>query len=192
MPPSLAVAVWVVAPVLLAGLTQVVVIKLGWGKSLAALPLDFGLAYQGRRIFGANKTLRGLLVMVGATAFWVFVQHGLFAGRDWAAGLAAPFALAHPLAWGALAGAGYVAGELPNSFIKRRRGIDAGAAAPGAARAVFWVVDQVDSVVGVLVFLYPVWQPSGAVVLALFAVTLLVHPAVALVMFFLGLKARVG
>jgi hypothetical protein len=43
-----------------------------------------------------------------------------------------------------------------------------------------------------LTFLYPVWRPSLPIVLALFGVTLLVHPIVALVMFCLGLKNRVG
>jgi CDP-diacylglycerol--serine O-phosphatidyltransferase len=106
--------------------------------------------------------------------------------------LAPQFERTHPLVWGALAGAGYVAGELPNSFVKRRHGIAAGATATGRARAACWVVDQVDSLAGVLAFLYPVWHPAWAVVAALFAVTLLLHPAVALLMFCLGLKTRIG
>lgn len=193
MYPPLATALWIVAPIALAGLTHVVVIKLGGLQSLAALPLDFKITLQGRRLFGDNKTLRGLVVMVTATAGWVAAFEWLAACCHWPVGLSVPYEKAHPFLWGALAGAGYVAGELPNSFVKRRLGIAAGAAAPaGIARAAFWTVDQVDSVAGVLVFLYPVWQPSWAVVLCLLGVTLLVHPAVALVMFCLGLKVRVG
>jgi hypothetical protein len=190
--PPLASALWIVVPVFLAGLTHVAVIKLGVFKILASVPLDFGATIQGRRLFGENKTLRGAIVMVIATAAWVLVQNKISLWFNWAGGLSAPFERVHPLAWGALAGAGYVAGELPNSFIKRRLGIAAGAAAHGSLRAIFWIIDQVDSVAGVLIFLYPVWKPTGMVVLALFGVTLLVHPAVALVMFCLGLKVRVG
>jgi hypothetical protein len=189
---SLLTALWIVAPVALAGLTHVAVIKLNVGRFLALRPLDGGATFHGRRLFGDNKTLRGLVVMVGATLFWVFVQVRLAGWLGRGGGLSPLFEQTHPLVWGALAGAGYVAGELPNSFFKRRHGIAAGAAATGRPRAACWVVDQVDSLAGVLAFLYPVWRPPVAVVVALFAVTLLVHPAVALLMFCLGLKTRIG
>ncbi|MEO6874512.1 MAG: CDP-archaeol synthase [Opitutaceae bacterium] len=192
MSSPLATALWIVGPVALAGLTQVAVIKLGLFRALAARPLDCGVVFRGQRLFGENKTFRGLVVMIVATAGWVAIFEGLAAWCHWPAGLSAPFQQAHPLLWGALAGAGYVAGELPNSFIKRQLGIAAGAAAAGAARLFFWIIDQVDSVAGVLLFLYPVWHPSGAVVACLFGVTLLIHPLVALVMFCLGLKNRIG
>ena len=192
MYPPLAIALWIVAPLFLAGLAHVAIIKLGLFKFLASVPLDGGATLQGRRVFGENKTLRGGFVMVVATAFCVLVQNRLALWFDWGGGLSPLFEAAHPLAWGALAGAGYVAGELPNSFVKRRLGIAAGAAAQGGAKAVFWIIDQLDSVAGVLIFLWPVWRPSGTVVTALLAVTLFVHPAVALIMFCLGLKPRVG
>jgi CDP-archaeol synthase len=181
-----------VAPVVLSGLTHVAVIKLGVMKSLASVPLDLGASVNGHRLFGENKTLRGAVAMVLATSAWVFLQVRISRGSAWAVGLSPAFEGAHPLSWGALAGAGYVAGELPNSFIKRQLGIAAGAAARGGLRALFWTVDQVDSVIGVLLFLYPVWHPSPAVVAALFGVTLLVHPLVAFIMMLLGLKARIG
>jgi hypothetical protein len=181
------------APIALAGLTQVAVIKLGGLKSLAARPLDFGATWRGRRLLGDNKTWRGVVVMVVATAGWAALLEWLASLGHWSVGGAVPFEAMHPLGWGALAGAGYVAGELPNSFIKRRLEIAPGAPAPaGLARAAFWTVDQVDSLAGVLVFLWAVWQPSGAVVLCLVGVTLLVHPAVAFIMLGLGLKSRVG
>jgi hypothetical protein len=188
----LAIALWIIAPILLAGLTHVAIIRLGLFRSLAAVPLDGGLTVQGRRLFGENKTLRGALAMVGATALWVFLQSWVALHVGWAAGLPPAFESAHPVCWGVLAGAGYVVGELPNSFIKRRLGIAAGAAATGGAQRFFWVIDQIDSLAGVLLFLLPVWRPSLAVVAALLILTLLIHPVVALIMFCLGLKSRVG
>jgi hypothetical protein len=98
----------------------------------------------------------------------------------------------HWLPWGLLLGIGYVIGELPNSFVKRQLDIGPGAAAPGLLAPLFWLADQLDSLVGVLGLMALAWVPPAAVVAALTLVTLAVHPAMALVMVALGLKRRVG
>ena len=55
------------------------------------------------------------------------------------------------LALGAWAGFGFMAGELPNSFVKRQLDIAPGqAAASRAGAAVSFVVDRLDSIVGML------------------------------------------
>ncbi len=192
MYPPLLTALGIVVPVSLAGLTQVAVIRLNWLRGLAAMPLDFGARIRGTRLFGDNKTMRGLVVMVAATAAWVLIQHAFLVGMGSNEAALPAFQRLHPLEWGALAGLGYVIGELPNSFIKRRLGISAGAAAGGGLGVLFWTIDQVDSVGGVLLILLLVWTPSLQVVAALLGITLLVHPLVALVMFCLGLKDRIG
>ena len=74
-----------------------------------------------------------------------------------------PFAESHPVLWGLLLGTGYIVGELPNSFAKRQFGISPGAAGQGAAGRAFWVVDQLDSLAGMLLFIAPVWRPSLAI-----------------------------
>jgi hypothetical protein len=76
--------------------------------------------------------------------------------------------------------------------VKRRLGIEPGAAGGGRFGATFWFVDQIDSMIGVVAFLLPVWQPTVAILLALVGWTLCLHPAVAFVMLGLGLKTRVG
>ena len=48
-----------------------------------------------------------------------------------------------------LLGTGYVVGELPNSFFKRELDVAPGGAAKGWLGPVFWVIDQVDSLIGV-------------------------------------------
>ena len=190
---AFAMALWLTAPVVLAGMLHVGVINRRLCPALAAVRLDFGATWRGRPVFGDNKTLRGALIMPVATAVFVLFQTALLPGRPWAQALAAPFQVAHPLIWGLLAGTGYIAGELPNSFVKRQLGIAAGATASGGKWApVLWVVDQVDSVLGFLLFLLPVWTPPGLVVLMLLAVTLVVHPLVAFIMLCLGLKTRIG
>jgi hypothetical protein len=97
-----------------------------------------------------------------------------------------------PLVCGAILGGGYVAGELPNSFVKRRLEIAPGAAAPGKLRALFWILDQLDSLVGILAFMSVVWVPPLAIVALLVGVTLCIHPTMALLMVARGLKQRVG
>lgn len=57
------------------------------------------------------------------------------------------------LAWGILLGTGYIAGELPNSFIKRQLKIESGETTQGGLGKLFQFVDQVDSFFGVVVFM---------------------------------------
>jgi len=140
-------AVWLTAPILIAGLVHVAVITRDVAPALAR-PIDGGRRWRGRPLLGRNKTWRGFLVMPAATAITIAGQQA-FAAR--AAQLAAlgPLARRAPPAWmvGALCGAAYVLAELPNSFVKRRLGIAPGTSAP-RARAAQYLVDQVDSVVG--------------------------------------------
>jgi hypothetical protein len=189
---SFAVALWFGLPIVTAGLLHVTVIKLGVLPSLASIPLDGGITWRGRTLFGRNKTVRGALAMVIASMLCVALQVRLSVPHDWARDLIPLFEQQHPLLWGALAGAGYIVGELPNSFVKRQLSIGPGETAAGPIRIVFWTVDQIDSMMGVLIFLLLVWMPTLPITLALLVVTLVIHPAVALIMFALGLKKRVG
>ena len=152
-----------------------------------ALPLDGGLRFRSRRLFGANKTIRGFVVMVPATAA-SFALLGALAPVSAGLWNLAPSSFA---ALGALAGFGFMAGELPNSFVKRQLGIVPGAAPLRRTAAwVQFVADRLDSGVGMLIAmsaLVPMpWQT--------WAVVLVIGPAIhwtfSVVMFHLGLKAR--
>lgn len=185
-------SLWLALPVILGGLTHVLVIRAGLLPRLA-IPLDGGVTLRGRRLFGDNKTVRGALVMIAATSAWTAVQWLLH--RSGAAPWSwHPIDLARVPFWqvGPLMGAGYILGELPNSALKRQLDIAPGAAAGGALRLLFWILDQVDSFAGVVALLCLVWVPPLAVVLWLTAICLVVHPAVAGIMMLLGLKSRVG
>ena len=133
---------WLVAPILAAGLLHVAVIALDLGPSLAR-PVDGGRGPGGRPLFGRNKTWRGFVVMPIATALTVVARDALLAR--------APVRRRYPRApsWliGAACGAAYVLAELPNSFLKRRLGIAPG----GRTRHVpvaQYLSDQLDSVIG--------------------------------------------
>jgi CDP-diglyceride synthetase len=117
-----------------------------------AIPLDGGRMFRGRPILGANKTLRGFVVMIPAAALAfaaiavaVSLRGGVLPATLWQL---TPLGYA---ALGAWAGFGFMAGEIPNSFVKRRLGILPGQApASGLTRAICFTVDRLDSIVGAL------------------------------------------
>ena len=140
-------AVWLTAPILIAGLVHVAVITLDLAPELAR-PIDAGRRWRGRPVLGRNKTWRGFVVMPAATAVTIAAQQA-FAVRSRHLAELAPLRRGAPPAWivGAICGAAYVLAELPNSFVKRRLGIAPGSSAP-RTRAAQYVIDQLDSVVG--------------------------------------------
>ncbi len=115
-------------------------------------PLDLGGSFRGKRIFGENKTLRGFMAIVPATAGSFLIlgivvsNHPDLSLRLWAL---SPGSYAF---LGLAAGLGFMLGELPNSFIKRQLGIGPGKA-PGksSAKVVFFALDRLDSITGMLI-----------------------------------------
>ena len=182
---------WLALPIIAAGLVHLAVMKLDLLPGLRRMPLDGGLTFRGKRLFGDNKTWRGAVVTIGTTMFaaWGVAQ---LSACCWSLPALVPFSSEHPLLWGLLLGTGYIVGELPNSFAKRQLGISPGAAGQGTAGRVFWVVDQLDSLAGMLVFVAPVWQPSPGLLALVVAIMLVAHPVSAWIMVLFGLKDRVG
>lgn len=182
---------WLALPVIAAGLVHLAVLKLDWLPGLRRMPIDGGLTLRGKRLFGDNKTWRGAIVTIGTmtTTAWAMAQLNQCC---WHLPVLVPFAETHAVVWGLLLGTGYIVGELPNSFAKRRLAIAPGAAGNGVAGRVFWVIDQLDSLVGMLIFIAPIWTPSLAMLAAIVAIMLVAHPISAWVMMWFGLKDRVG
>lgn len=190
---ALGAALWLAAPVIAGGLAHIAVMRRGGFASLAALPIDGGLTLRGRRLFGDNKTLRGVVLLILFSALAAEAQAWLVAHAHWARSWSVAGTAGLPAwAWGSLLASGYLAGELPNSFVKRQLDIAPGAAGRGAAGRVFWVIDQVDSLLGALAAIALVWRPPMTLVVAAVAMTLVIHPLVAALMKALGLKSRVG
>lgn len=187
-------ALWFAAPVIAAGLVHIVIMKQGFFPALARVPLDGGRTFRGRRIFGTNKTLRGAVVTPLATIPFALLQSYLSLHHEWARQLAfVDPQLISPVAWGALLGTGYVLGELPNSFLKRQLEIAPGEGAPGWRGPLFWMLDQLDSLIGILLLLSLALGPVPVRAwLALIAMTLVVHPLTSLLMYAFKLKTRVG
>jgi predicted CDP-diglyceride synthetase/phosphatidate cytidylyltransferase len=124
-------------PIGLSGVTLIAFMKLRWLEPLNQ-PLDFGASIGGRRVFGDSKTIRGLLVHVVVATAVVIAIHAI--GPAW---WLAPQFVNEPIALGLAISLSYVAGELVNSFVKRRLGIGTGENAPASA-SVQRFVDNVD------------------------------------------------
>ena len=116
-------------------------------------PIDLGRNFfDGKRIFGANKTFRGFFfgLAIGAA---VGVLDCLLFGYPWL------FAVLTPL--------GALLGDLTGAFLKRRLDIKPGGLLP--------VVDQIDFVVGALVFSLPLMIVSWQLALAVLLITPPIH-----------------
>ena len=163
---------WLSLPVILGGLTHVVAIKKGVLSALTRLRLDGGAKLRGRDVFGKNKTVRGAVVMILSTLFWTGVLDGLQAGLSLSEELRyIPRDQLGTVGLGVVLGGAYILGELPNSFIKRQLDIGAGVAASGPLNWMFWLVDQIDSAVAVLLVLCLIQPPNVQVYLVVLGLT---------------------
>jgi len=117
------------------------------------LPLDFGKNFvDGRRVFGKNKTFRGFFFGL-AIGFLVGLVEVLVFGYE------PLFAVLSPL--------GALLGDLAGAFLKRRLNIEPGGLLP--------IVDQVDFVVGAILFTAPLQIVSLEVAIAMLIVTPPIH-----------------
>jgi CDP-2,3-bis-(O-geranylgeranyl)-sn-glycerol synthase len=134
------------------------------------LPIDLGRKFiDGKAIFGKNKTFRGFFV-------------GLVVGTG--VGLLESAVFGYLLMFGLLLSLGALFGDLVGAFLKRRLGIAPGNLLP--------IVDQVDFVVGALIFsllLSPsllTWELALTVLL----ITPPIHLLTNFVAYKLGLKSN--
>ncbi len=117
------------------------------------LPLDFGKNFlDGKRIFGKNKTFRGFLF-------------GLLVG--FLVGLIEVLGFQYPILFAVLSPLGALLGDLTGAFLKRRLSIEPGGLLP--------IIDQVDFVVGALLFTLPLQIASVEVAVAMLAITPPIH-----------------
>lgn len=163
VPDPLACAAFLTAAFVLAGIAHVFWLR-SKTSELFGMPLDGGLTWSGKRIFGDHKMLRGFMVISPAAglSFALLFLIVRFAAPG-SAQLLWPLPLWQYAVIGSVAGLGFMAGELPNSFVKRRLGIPPGGIpANTSARAVLFLADRLDSILGMMVVLslavpVPLW-----------------------------------
>ena len=144
-------------PIVFGGVLNMIFVKTPVYKMHCA-PIDRGQLWRdGKRIFGDNKTWIGFWSMVFfcmvSQVFWGWVCnrsgwnniHDLYRVRE--------NTLVLNVLTGTLYGLAYALFELPNSFLKRRVDIRPGKTERSVIGAVFFVVDQIDSLIGVMLVL---------------------------------------
>lgn len=178
-------AAYLFAPLLVATALSGVVLRFDRWKSLRR-PIDGGRRWRNVRLFGDNKTWRGVVVAIVGCTLGVAVQMAI---GDRAGGVAlVDYHAPSTLLLGFAMGLGSALGELPNSFTKRRIGIAPGASAVGATRAVFYVWDQIDLLIGAWP-LVAIWvKPGLCLVAASMGLVLVIHPVISLVGYLIGAR----
>lgn len=155
-----------------------------------ARPLDGGRTLRGRRILGDNKTTRGFIVIVPATAIAMVALGMLSKGAGFGVW---PLSAPGFLLLGAAAALGLMIGELPNSFVKRQLDIEPGAPAKSrAGKIMSAVIDRLDSVLGALLGAAIVVEMSIATALWCLLLGPPIHAAFSALLWALGVKKRPG
>lgn len=136
-------------------------------------PLDFGKSLMGHRIFGNNKTWRGLVfgTLVGGISAVVISKLN-----------ANTIVTIIPFWAGALLGFGALLGDAIESFFKRQARIPSGES--------WFPFDQLDYIFGALVVIYPFVQIPFWAITTIFAVYFVLHLLVSYLGYKLGLKNR--
>lgn len=183
-------------PVILAGILTMIWCKLPVVQAWAR-PMDRGRQLKdGRRLFGENKTWKGfagyLLMGTFSGITWGVVcqlvpalgrSNYLYAYHDNSVTYNALMGLAFGLA--------YTVCELPNSFLKRRVGIQPGKPSAGSKRWLFFLLDQVDSLLGCVFVLCLVYPMSVGFYCLFVLLGGLTHIAVNLVLYALKLRKNI-
>jgi CDP-archaeol synthase len=167
----------------LVGFLHTAWLKSSWSERLSA-PLDFGKTFRGRRIFGDNKMLRGLVMIIpGGGVSFLLLSALLF--RPW------PLSALQYAGLGTCAGLGFMLGELPNSFIKRQLDIAPGGAPSGKlAKWICFVVDHTDSILGMLIAIQLIVPVPALTWLTVLGAGVFIHLSFSVAMFRLHIKAR--
>lgn len=159
--------------------------RFGW-------PVDGGLTFRGRRLFGDNKRVCGFMVLPPSAGLFFMLLGNAWPVLPEPLGDALwPLSAIQYAGLGLACGFAFMAAELPNSFLKRQFGIDPGEIpARGWLRLIILLVDRLDSIVGVLLvlsFLVPVSRDMWFWILASAPV---IHAGFSVGMHMLHLKTR--
>jgi CDP-archaeol synthase len=165
--------------------------RYNWAGVLA-WPVDRGVMLSGRRLFGDNKTFRGVLAGTLGTALGMVLQGKLLHAfaptrsleyvdysrlRLWRVGL--------------LLGLTRMLSELPNSCAKRQLHIPPGQLAQGRWAAVFYVLDHLDYLPGTWIVLSGLVRVTVNRVLVSIGVVFVAHHLASAAGYWLGMRRSI-
>lgn len=170
-------ALYLALPIYFANMAPVIV-KNHFTK--LAKPIDLGMEFGGKPLLGKNKTFRGLIfgVLFGiVVALLQFIVYRFEIFRNLSI---FEYTLTNAILLGGLMGFGAIFGDMTESFLKRRIGIESGKP---------WIpFDQIDFVIGGLLFSFIMFIPSLSYVLIIIVFSPLAHIAVNHIAFYLKIR----
>lgn len=154
--------------------------KLPFLKDLS-YPADFGAKFRGKRLLGGNKTIRGFIFGILGSIAIVYLQIYLY--QEFEAvrqAIRLDYTQINPILFGTLSGFGALFGDSVKSFFKRQVGVP-----PGRS----WIpFDQIDYIIGGIVFTSLYIQLTTYEYLALFVMWFVIHPTTTFLGYITGLK----
>lgn len=140
-------------------------------------PLDADkLFWDGKPIFGSNKTVRGFFAGLLVGSFAGFVLSGLYQ----LSGFPQNFLFQYDAWLGFMLSLGALTGDLLHSFIKRRLDISPGLPLP--------VADQLDFALGALLFSVVVYPPPWLIAVVILIATPPIHLLTNYLAYLIGVK----
>lgn len=146
-----------------------------------SFPADFGKTFRGKRIFGDHKTIRGFVLGALAGVLCLYLQKYLYLSSSFFKSMSLIDYSTIPPIFGLSLGLGSLIGDAIKSFFKRQAGIN-----PGLP---WFPWDQIDWIIGALIFAVPFMSVTPLIVISFLMVGLLTHLLVKLLGFFLRLNS---
>ena len=145
-------------------------------------PVDFNKKwFDGKPIFGSHKTYRGFFFGIFAAIFAVYIQNLLYKSSLFFQEISFfNYNEQSFIIIGFLIGFGVLFGDLAKSFFKRRRNIK-----PGES---WFPWDQIDLVIGGLIFVSLIKVPSWQMIIFLLIITPLFHIFFNHIGFWIGIR----
>lgn len=174
-------ALWFFLPAAISNMMPIFAARIPWLRRFNA-PMDCGLVFRGKRVFGSHKTWRGLVagVICGTLTLWlqqVVWEHSAVV-RSFAGDI--DYATLPTLIMGPLFAIGALGGDAIESFFKRQVGI-----APGKG---WFPFDQTDYIIGASLATMPFVSLSLARYALLLFLWFVVHILSTIVGYYLHLK----
>ena len=140
--------------------------------------MDFGLSFKGERILGEHKTFRGLFVGIVFSLVIISIQYLIYRLTNYNFAVYS-YEETNFIFLGFLMGFGVIIGDAVKSLIKRRFHI------PSGKSFIPW--DQIDCVLGGLLFGRIAWNYDWSYALVIIFMTFFLHISIRHFAFYLGL-----
>ena len=181
----LAQAFSLLLPITFSGLMLILCMRKGWLRQLN-IPLDGGFKIRGEPLFGKSKSVRSLVIYLVSATLVTLGLNLLVHNSD----LVSSVYLQNPFVLGPAITLAYLAGEILNSFVKRRLGIEtSGQASSKVPSLIQRVFDNVDGILSTgFVFVY--FEVPLEVLLTSGVLAVLMHQGTDILMRRLNLKRK--